>query len=263
MGDVSYAPLIDDMTWSFSRVDSYADCPYKWKLKYIRRLKSKEMFYSSYGKFAHKLIEQFYNGELSRDDLLMAFLSGFGKEVKGTRPKETTLEKYINWGARYFREFQPFPYKMLSVEKDVEFSIEDKKFVGFIDFVGLDESDGEIVIIDHKSGDIKPRSTRGRYTQGDAALDHKLRQLYLYSIPIEAEYGKTPKELCFNCYRTGQFIREKFDPVAYDKAKKWALDTIETIRDDSDFEASPDFFKCQWICGLSDHCEHCNHNKER
>ena len=35
MGDICYAPLIDDMTWSYSRVKSFEDCPYKWFLKYI------------------------------------------------------------------------------------------------------------------------------------------------------------------------------------------------------------------------------------
>lgn len=54
MGDVNYAPLIDEMVWSYSRVRAFEDCPYRWYLKYIRHLRGKDMFFASYGTFMHK-----------------------------------------------------------------------------------------------------------------------------------------------------------------------------------------------------------------
>ena len=60
MGDICYAPLIDDMTWSYSRVKSFEDCPYKWFLKYIVGLHGKRMFFADYGTFMHKLMESFH-----------------------------------------------------------------------------------------------------------------------------------------------------------------------------------------------------------
>lgn len=263
MGNINYAPLVDDMVWSFSRVESYGECPYRWYLKYIRKFKEKDLFYSSYGTFMHKLIEQYYTGELTKPEMLVKFLKDFKTEVRGRRPKQSTVEKFINNSVQYLKNFEQFPYKMEAVEKSVTFNVDDKKFVGYIDFLGIDESDGEIVIIDNKSKELHPRSTRKKPTLKDKELDEKLRQLYLYAAAVEQEYGKLPKALCFNCYRAGNFIYEKFNPRDYDKAKAWALDTICTIRDDSDFDPKPNPFVCEWICGVSDHCEYCAGHRKR
>ena len=64
MGDISYEPIIKDMTWSYSRVKAFDMCPYGWYLKYIQKIRGKDMFFSSYGSFVHKLLEQYYKGEL-------------------------------------------------------------------------------------------------------------------------------------------------------------------------------------------------------
>ena len=263
MGEVSYKPLIDDMVWSFSRIEAYESCPHRWYLRYIRKCPERDKFYASYGSFMHKLIEKYYNGELTKDEMLMVFLRDFKKEVRGFRPKESTLTKFINGAVEYLKNFKPFPYKLVEVEKKVEFEIEGNKFVGYIDFLGMDESDGEFVIIDNKSRDLKPRSTRAKPTVKDKELDEILRQLYIYCIAVEQEYGKLPKALCINCFRTGTFIQEPFKMEAYEEAKKWALEKIAEIGDDTDFDPNPNVFSCFWICGVSDNCEFDNSGWKR
>lgn len=263
MGEVNYGPLIDDMVWSFSRADSYGGCPHRWYLRYIRKCKEKDKFYASYGSFMHKLIEQYYNGELTAPEMLTTFLRDFKKEVRGFRPKESTVKKFIDGAVAYLTNFKPFPYKMLAVEKKVEFQINGHPFVGYIDFLGMDESDGELVIVDNKSRDLKPRSTREKPTVKDKELDEILRQLYIYCVPIEQEYGKLPKALCVNCFRTGVFITEPFNMEAYEEAKQWVVQRIEEIKNDSDFEPNPDMFQCFWICGVSDSCEFAHNPRKR
>lgn len=256
MGEVNYKPLIDDMVWSFSRVEAYESCPHRWYLRYIRRCKERDKFYSSYGSFLHRLIEKYYNGEITKAEMLTTFLRDFKKEVRGFRPKASTLQKFIDGAVEYLTNFEPFPYKMVAVEKKVEFEIEGIKFIGYIDFLGQDESDGEFVVIDNKSRDLKPRSTRAKPTVKDKELDEILRQLYIYCVAVEQEYGKLPKALCINCFRTGVFINEPFNMEAYEEAKKWVLEKIATISEDEDFEANPNVFQCFWICGVSDNCEY-------
>lgn len=263
MGEVSYKPLIDDMVWSFSRIEAYDSCPHRWYLRYIRKCPERDKFYASYGSFMHKLIEKYYNGELTKEQMLVVFLRDFKKEVRGFRPKESTLTKFINGAVEYLKNFEPFPYKLVEVEKKVEFEIEGNKFIGYIDFLGMDESDGEFVIIDNKSRDLKPRSTRVKPTVKDKELDEILRQLYIYCIAVEQEYGKLPKALCINCFRTGTFIQEPFKMEAYEEAKKWALEKIAEIGDDTDFEPNPNVFSCFWICGVSDNCEFDNSGWKR
>lgn len=252
MGDLSYKPLIDNMVWSFSRLNSYEDCPYRWYLTYIKHKPETGKFFASYGSFIHKLIERYYTGEIDKENMLLEFLTKFSKNVCGARPSDTVVTKYINQAVEYFRSFEPLPFNMVAIEDKVEFNIEGIPFVGFIDFLG--EENGEYIIVDNKSRDLKPRSHRIKPTKSDKELDSMLRQLYLYSAAVYQKYGKFPKELCFNCFRTGILLREPFKIEAYNSTIQWAKDRIAEISADTDFNPRQSFFACQYICGVSDDC---------
>ena len=202
----------------------------------------------------HKLIEMYYNGLMTRDEMLQSFLFDFQKEVLGDRPQESTVAKYIQSGVKYIKNFEPFPYKTIGVEKKVEFMVGDSNFVGFIDFIG--EKDGELYIIDNKSRDLKPRSTRAKKTVKDQELDEMLKQLYIYAGAIKQKYGKFPKSLCFNCFKSNVFIEEPFCIEKYEEAIDWAGQNIEAIKDCEDFPPYIDFFSCKYLCGVDNQCEY-------
>lgn len=252
MGEVSYRPLIEDMVWSYSRIECFNDCPYKWYLKYISRCEETPQFYASYGSFMHKLLEQYYKGELTKEEMQIKFLFDFSKEVQGLRPPEKTVKKYIDAGVNYLKQFRPFPYNVLGVEKEVRFEIDGIPFVGYIDFLG--EKDGELYIVDNKSRDMKPRSCKKMPTVNDKELDEMLRQLYIYAAAVKQEYGKYPKSLCFNCFKSGVFIEEPFRMQAFDEALNWVKKNVEAIRDADDFYPNVEFFNCFYLCGVSDEC---------
>ena len=213
MGEAIYKPLIDEMVWSYSRIETFGDCPYKWFLKYVKHYKESDMFYASYGLFMHKLIEGFYRGTLSKEDMLDRFLADFSKEVRGERPRDSIVRKYIQCGAAYLRHFEPLRFHTVDIEKEIHFDIDGIPFIGFVDYIG--KENGEYVIVDHKSRDLKPRSTRKQPTVKDKELDFMLRQLYIYAAAIKKEYGKFPKLLCFNCFKSNVLIEEPFDEAAY------------------------------------------------
>lgn len=249
-----YRMIADGFVWSYSRIECFCDCPYRFFLKYFAGVKEKPLFYSSYGSFIHKLIEQYYKGALTKDEMVTKFLTDFSKEVRGTRPQESTVTKYIQCGCEYLRSFQPFRFNMIDVEKRVEFNIDGIPFVGVIDYLG--EEDGELVIVDNKSRDLKPRSKRAKPTLKDQELDSMLKQLYIYSAAVKQEYGKFPKLLCFNCFRTGTFIEEPFNEDAYNAAIEWAKKQVEDIKDADDFYPQIDYFSCNFICGVDEECEY-------
>ena len=103
MGEMIYEPLIRDMIWSYSRVKSFGDCPYRWFLRYIKKHKGKELFFASYGTFAHKLLEQYYKGELSQEKLSGTYLGNFKEEVKGSAPDKKIFTNYFKDGLKYFK----------------------------------------------------------------------------------------------------------------------------------------------------------------
>lgn len=252
MSEMIYRPLIEDMTWSYSRIKCFEDCPYRFYLKYISGCKEAPQFYASYGSFMHKLIEEFYKGIITKEEMLTKFLFGFQENVLGQRPKESTVEKYIQLGVEYLKHFSPFPYNMVAVEKKVEFELGGKKFIGFIDYLG--EKDGEYYIVDNKSRELKPRSNRKTPTAKDHELDEMLKQLYLYAAAVKQEYGKFPKALCFNCFKNQVFIEEPFSEKIFSETVEWFLKTIDNIADENEFLPYLDFFGCNYICGVNNEC---------
>ena len=196
----------------------------------------------------------YYNGKVTKDELPMKFLLGFQTEVQGERPQESTVQKYISQGMQYFKEFQPFPYNIIGVEKKVEFKIGDNNFVGYIDFLG--EKDDELYVVDNKSRDLKPRSKRAKPTVKDQELDDMLVQLYIYAGAVKQEYGKFPKSLCFNCFKSNTFIEEQFAENKYNEAIEWTEKNIELLKDSEDFPPYIDYFACRWLCPYSDSCEY-------
>ena len=217
MSGVNYGPLIDDMTWSYSRLKSFETCPYGWYLRYIRKFPSDEnRFYASYGKFMHQLLEAYYRGELTPSQMLVKYYRDFQSEVVGRRPKESTLQKYIQGGADYLKSFRPLPYNMIAVEDKIEMTLDGFPFVMIIDYLG--EKDGDLYLIDNKSRALKPRSNRPKPTLADKELDSMLRQLYVYSDGVKQKYGKYPKYLGFNCFRSNELILEPFNEKAHDEA---------------------------------------------
>ena len=112
-------------------------------------------------------------------------------------------------------------------------------------------------VVDNKSRVLKPRSKRAKPTKTDEELDSYLIQLYLYSAAVEQEYGKLPKSLCFNCFRTPIFIEEPFKEEAYAASKLWLSDKVEAIKRETDFRPNMEFFKCKHLCEMQDFCEYC------
>lgn len=252
MSEMIYRPLIEDMTWSYSRIKCFEDCPYRFYLKYISGCKEAPQFYASYGSFMHKLIEEFYKGIITKEEMLTKFLFGFQENVLGRRPQQSTVEKYIQNGIEYLKNFSPFPYNMVAVEKKVEFELGGKKFIGFIDYLG--EKDGEYYVVDNKSRELKPRSGRKKPTVKDQELDEMLKQLYLYAAAVKQEYGKFPKALCFNCFKNQVFIEEPFSEKIFSETVEWFLKTIDDIADENEFLPYLDFFGCNYICGVNNEC---------
>ena len=261
MAEINYEPIIKDMVWSYSRIKAFDDCPYRWYLQYIRRLRGKDMFFASYGSFMHKLIELYYTEGKSSRQLCDMYLQDFKSKVVGWAPNKTVFANYFKSGLQYLREIQPFPYNMVAVEKRVDFNLSGIPFVGYIDFLG--EKDGELYVVDNKSRNLKPRSTRNKPTKSDIELDSYLKQLYLYSAAVEQEYGKLPIALCFNCFRTPILIQEPFQEQAYAESKQWLANKVQEITQETEFKPDIEFFKCTHLCEMRDFCDYYRLSQKR
>lgn len=256
---VQIMSTIEDMVWSYSRIASFDDCKYKWYLKYILNLPEKKMFFSSYGSFVHQLIDEHYTCGKTSEQLYYDYLQRFKSNVVGDSPSQQVFESYFLSGLQYFKTFRPLPYNTIETEKKVLFQMKGLPFIGYIDFIG--EKENELLIADHKSRMLKPRSARNTPTKSDEILDNYLRQLYLYSCAVEQSLGHLPKLLCFNCFRTPILIEEPFCKTKYLESQEWFLNKICEIIEERDFNPSISYFKCRYLCEMQDHCEYYNLSK--
>lgn len=254
-----YTNLIDDMTWSYSRIGTYHQCPYQFLQHYIYGEEEFPKFFSDYGKFMHELIADHMENGTPSDDLIMEYLTKFRQKVKGEAPSQKMFEKYFDKGSEYIGDLEQElgAFDPVAVEEKFTFSIGGKKFVCIVDMVCKDE-DGNIFIVDHKSRQLKKRSGRKKPTKADEELDEYLRQLYLYSIPVKKKFGELPSKLVFNCFRNdagSRIIVEPFDEEKFEAAKQWALDSIEQIRQEEKWDPVVEYWKCHHLCGVCNSCE--------
>ena len=247
--------LIDLMTWSYSRINTFLQCPYQFFLKYIDCAEEAPMFFSEYGSLIHDIFASYYSGRTSKQESLNDFLIRFPSEAIGAYPSEAIRRSYFEQGIESIKALSPISGCVISTEQPVRFSDDGKEFIGFIDMIYEDDNRA-LCILDHKSRSLKPRSNRKKKTKTDEELDQYLRQLYLYSIPFTNVFGKTPAFLEFNCYRTGVRIREPFCADALNETKRWAHDTIDAISRENDWRPNLDFWRCKYLCGFHDQCEY-------
>ncbi len=254
MPEPDYAPFIRDMTWSWSRVRSFRDCPYRWFLRYIKERPGTENFFSSYGSFVHGLMDAYYKGAIPAKDLRSAYTTRFRQEVRGRPPNQKVFSRYFKDGLAAFSPFAPLPFTKIDTEKEVSFTAGGLPMRGFLDYIG--ESKDGLVIVDHKSRTLKPRSGRRKPTRSDLELDEYMMQLALYAEAVRQTYGEYPAELCFNCFRSGVLIREPYRKELTDAAVFQIRNEVEAIERERDFSPSLEWFKCGYLCEYNNSCEY-------
>lgn len=243
------------MTFSYSRLTAFDSCKYKWLQKYILGIeKQDDSYFASYGSFIHDLLAKFYRGGGTADSLALGYLTQYFHVVKGKPSHQSTAGKYFNAGLEMFANLQVPTEQVLGVEQEVNWVLGGRNYVGYVDLLLRD--DKGIIIRDHKSRDLKPRSKRGKPTKGDQELDEYLKQLYLYCNPVKEIYGEYPHSLEFNCYRTGVLIKEPFDKRAFEATNQWAIDKANEIERNEDWSPTIEFFACKHLCDVKHECEY-------
>lgn len=245
--------ILSTFVWSFSRLNSYYNCPYEWRLQYIEGSKSENGFFGEYGGFIHSILEKYAKGELSLFELNQYYEDHFDEEIKHPAPPNQFVDirqSYYDKGCNYLTniDIDFAAYEILGVEKKVEFELFGKKFVGFIDLLLKEKETGEIVIVDHKSSSIKVLKN-GNVSKTDA--EHFLafkRQLYMYSIPVTEEYGKVSK-LRWNLFKDQKWIEIPYDVQELSETLTWVHGTLQKIENETEWLPNPDEYYCRHLCG--------------
>ena len=244
-----YKSILDNMVWSFSRVNTYDYCPYSWYLRYIEKSDGVGTFYADNGKAVHEVLESVANGSITVYDAPIVYLDKFNN-IQNT-VKQSIMDKTFDSCMEYLSQLDEDilnEYKVVGSELKIEFKIGKYNFVGYIDLL-LENSDGELIIVDHKSADPFLKKNGEPYAATRQMFDGYVKQLYLYSIGVKQIYGKYPTLLVFNHFKAnGKRTVIKWDEIECENAKKWAIDTIKKIYKDKRFEAITKTSFCYRLC---------------
>lgn len=255
-----YEFILDNITWSFSSIQSFDRCPYGWKLHYIDNAPQENNAFAQYGSFIHKILERFEKGELSIFELADEYVDHYAENVTYLFPKNKYCDMdrmYYDQGLEYFQEIEMLDdkYEILGVEKQINTLINGNKFVGFIDLLLKDKETGDIIVEDHKSAKLTFLKD-GKISKKDERHFRDFKyQLLLYSKAVYEEYGKYPTTLKWNLFRLCRTLEVPFSLDEYNEALQWASESIDEIKQSSEFEPKPDDFFCNSLCSFRKICD--------
>lgn len=252
MEELDYGFIVDQMVWSFTRITSFEQCPYEWKLRYIDAEPGETSFFGQFGTFMHKILERYEKGDLSLFDLSSYYENHFDEEITLPAPANQYSDirySYYQKGLDYLDNIDLIldDYDILGVEKEVRFKVGPHEMIGYIDLLLRERTSGEIIILDHKSATLKFKKNGEISKTSLPHFEEFKKQLYLYSIPILTEYGHVDY-LEWNMFKDRGHIKVPWLPAEYETTKEWAIAAIDQILTEKDFPAKPDSYYCWNLC---------------
>lgn len=250
--------IVDDMIWSFSRLNGFYTCKRMWYLTYISKSDRSIGFFTQYGLFGHEIFEKYGRGELKLEEIMPFIKDKYSDFVNIQAPPNPYVdlgESYSNKMISSFENFKGFDDETLDIEKEISFELDffgiKKPFIGYIDRVSRDNKG--IVITDYKS---KTKFASKK------ELKEYARQPYLYSEDIKNKYGEFPYKLCFDMFKSQNKVEIPFNMEDFEEAKQWARDTIQKIYDEVEFPCNVSQFFCDYICGVKEACDYMENQGE-
>lgn len=250
---------LDNMVWSFSRVNSIGQCAYAWYLHYIEERPDAPNAYAQFGTVCHETLEKYLKGELDIFTVSDYYQEHYFETVTCDFPKNKYVDlgqKTYEQGLEYFNnlDFDFDKYEVLGVEQELLFKVGKYPFKGYADAIYRDKETGEIILRDQKTSSFKYLKD-GSVSKSNA--DHYLafkRQEYLYCIPLIEQYGRVDK-LTWNMIRDQRIIEIPFNQDEYQEAQEWAVQQIEIIEKEALWlpNTSQNYF-CNVLCGQSNIC---------
>lgn len=239
--------------YSHSRLSTFEQCPLKYKLRYIDKIKPEieKTIEAHLGTAVHDTLEWIYNSvkenpekSPSLDEIIHYYIKMWQKDLTEDVlivKKQFTQKDYLNKGiqflADYYQRHYPFKDGTIECEKEITIHLdEDTQIRGFIDRLVYDIEKGHYEIHDYKTANTLP-------TQEKMDAD---RQLALYSIAIKEMYGKDKEVvLIWHYLAYDHKIISRRTEEQLEKLKEETKKLIEDIRQTRVFLPNKSIL-CEW-----------------
>tara|TARA_B100000131_G_scaffold320548_1_gene368953 strand:+ start:2572 stop:3441 length:870 start_codon:yes stop_codon:yes gene_type:complete len=268
--------------FSYSRINTYNQCPQKYKIQYIDKIySSKNSIEAFMGNSVHYVLEKIYsiknlkNQFISFDSLVDMYFDYWKKEwtddifiskfkynqIKNDKSmlfhnksiEQIYYEKMINDGKKclsnYYKRFNDsgyFKQNIFAVEYEFKIKIGKYEFIGYIDRIDIDD-DNTINIIDYKTGSKFHTLSKLK----------KDLQLYIYEMVIRnSDDFKNMENIILNLFylKVDKYLSCVHDNKDVIKLEKKILDNIELIKSDKVFNGKESIL-CDW-CFFWNECDY-------
>jgi DNA helicase-2/ATP-dependent DNA helicase PcrA len=243
---------------SYSQLNTYEDCPKKYKYSYVLRVPSKPHASLSFGSTIHNTLKDFYS-------LLKDSKEGFEGIVEKPT-EEKLLELYdMHWLThgydskaheekrrlsgksmlkQYYKELYSEEQRPYRLEESFSVHVGESVFVGKIDRIDIVDDSKEIIeveIIDYKTGKVK----------NDANIKKDL-QLPLYALFAEQKLGLKVVGAKYVFVEHGEVVEVDVSEERKEEARNRVVEIIENIKE-KDFTPTPGYL-CRY-CDYNTVCE--------
>jgi RecB family exonuclease len=240
----AHPPLIDAegrVRLSFSRIESYATCPRKFRYSYVDKLPGRPGPHLSFGSSIHNALEAFYDRKLpscpSEEELLRFLYDGWDHSGFADLDRDEQLGFYRHAQQvlrRYHRRVATAYRLPVATEAWFELPVGyEATVVGSIDRVDVDD-DGRFHVVDYKTN---------RKVKDRARVASSL-QLSLYALACRHLYGALPATVSLDFVVAGVEVVATLDELDLDAARRAVLDTAAAVRAER-YEPTPNPL-CDW-----------------
>ncbi|MBR9701740.1 PD-(D/E)XK nuclease family protein [Candidatus Pacearchaeota archaeon] len=238
-------------TYSHSRLSTFEQCPFKFKLRYLDKIKPEieQSIESHLGGVVHDTLEWVHTEVMNNkiptiDQMITRYAEKWEEKYKPNFVivrKTMNPKDYFNKGVQflldYYQKNQPFKENTLEVEKRILIELdENTKLQGFIDRLVHNLETGQYEVHDYKTANNLPTQAK---IDGD-------RQLALYSIAIKEKYGHD-KEVCLVWHYLAHNlkIQSRRTNQQLKQLKKETLELIKKIESTTHFPTNK-MILCSW-----------------
>jgi DNA helicase-2/ATP-dependent DNA helicase PcrA len=246
-------PIPEDelLRLSYGQVDDYETCPLKYRYVHVLRVPLLAHHAVVYGHAVHEAVRRHFEARLagrafSADDIVAAFRSAWVSEGFLSRAHE---DQRLREGERVLRRFHEeearAPWSPTAVEQDFAFFVERNQVKGRYDLVI--ERDGEVAIVDFKTGDVREAKAAEKRAAESLQLD-------IYALAHLRTRGRLPERVELRFLESGLAASRR--PTLEETAR-----TAERIRAAAagirrrEFPARPTWLACSQ-CPFREICPH-------
>lgn len=242
--------MSDELRLSVSKTKCFENCKKQFKFSYILKFPKKEHDYHIFGKFCHKILEDFHNTYINGS--ILPFNIVMNKAFKDAVIEYTTMTSEMKkdcWKLidQYLKiisndKKNNLSANVIACEKEFKLLIDDKFILnGMIDRIQID-ADDVLHVCDYKT------------TKNKKYLKEDWFQLLTYAFILVSEDPsiKKVRGSYILLRHDFEYITKEFDIDEIMSIKDKYLTYAKNIKEEKDFLANPNF-----LCGWCDFLEHC------